>query len=77
MGSKTVGLDDDVYERLRDVERDDETYSEAVKRLLPGGSLLGVTGILEPEEVEAIEDRLSEKYARSKEHRRAQFEDRG
>lgn len=77
MGSKTIRLDDDVYERLRDVKRDDETYSEAVDRLLPGGSLLDLTGILEPEEVADIEDRLSEKYARSKEHRRAQFEDRG
>lgn len=76
MGSKTIRLNDDVYERLRDVKRDDETYSEAVERLLPGGSLLDLAGILEPEEVDEIEERLSEKYAKSKERRRAQFENR-
>lgn len=76
MGSKTIRLDDDVYERLRDVKRDDETYSEAVERLLPGGSLLDLAGILEPEDVNEIEDRLSEKYATSKDRRRASFEDR-
>lgn len=76
MGSRTIRLDDDVYERLREAKRDDETYSEAVERLLPGASLLDLVGILDSEEVADIEDRLSEKYAASKERRRAQFEDR-
>jgi len=76
MGTKTIRLDDDVYERLREVKRDDETYSDAVERLLPGGSLLDLVGILEPGEVEEIEGRLSDKYGVAKERRRARFEDR-
>lgn len=77
MGSKTIRLDDDVYERLRDVKRDDETYSEAVERLLPGGSLLDLAGVLEPDEVVEIEERLADKYEKSKERRRTEFESRG
>ena len=73
MGSRTIRLDDDVYERLREAKRDDETYSEAVERLLPGASLLDLAGILDSDEVAEIEDRLSEKYSASKERRREQF----
>lgn len=40
MGTNTVRLDDDVYERLKSRKRDDETFSEAVDRLLGGWSLL-------------------------------------
>lgn len=34
MGTNTVRLDDDVYERPKSSKRDDETFSEAVDRLL-------------------------------------------
>lgn len=71
--SKAIRLDDDVYERLRDVKRDDETDSEAVERLLPDGSLLDLAGILEPEKVEEIEEGLADTDAKSKERRRALF----
>jgi len=40
MGTNTVRLDDDVYERLKSRKRDDETFSEAVDRLLGEWSLL-------------------------------------
>lgn len=38
--SKTIRLDDDVYERLAAEKRDDESFSEAVERLLGGDDLL-------------------------------------
>lgn len=49
MGSKTIRLDDDVYERLRENKRDDETFSEAVDRLLGGRSLAELGDVLDDE----------------------------
>ncbi len=34
MGTKTIGLRDDVYERLRARKRDDESFTDLVDRLL-------------------------------------------
>ncbi|MEZ3115185.1 antitoxin VapB family protein [Halobaculum sp. MBLA0147] len=42
--SKTIRLDDDVYERLAAEKRDDESFSEAVERLLGGDSVLDLYG---------------------------------
>jgi len=33
MGTKTVRLDEDVYERIRSQKREGETFSEAIERL--------------------------------------------
>jgi len=40
MGTKSVRLDEDVYERVKAHKRSDETFSEAVARLLRDVSLL-------------------------------------
>lgn len=44
MGTKTIRLDEDVYERLKAKKRDDETFSEAVDRLTEDWSLLDLAG---------------------------------
>lgn len=33
MGTKTIGLDDEAYERLAAEKRDDESFSDTVKRI--------------------------------------------
>jgi len=33
MGTRTIGLDDEAYERLAAQKRDDESFSDVVKRL--------------------------------------------
>ena len=48
--SKSVRLDEDVYEFVSARKRDDETFSEAIERLVGGPSLLELTGILSDEE---------------------------
>ena len=40
MGTKTVRLDEDVYERIKSRKRDDETFSEAIDRLTSEWTLL-------------------------------------
>ena len=39
MGTKQVRLDEDVYARIEDAKREDETFSEAVDRLTTDWSL--------------------------------------
>lgn len=51
MGTKSVRLDEKVYERVKAHKRDDETFSEAVERLLRDVSLLDLTD--EDEEYDA------------------------
>lgn len=40
MGTKTVRLDEDVYERIRAHKRDDETFSEVISRLVNDWTLV-------------------------------------
>jgi len=46
MSTKSVRLDEDVYERIKSKKRPDETFSEAIDRLTGGASLLDLVGIL-------------------------------
>ncbi|QZP39497.1 antitoxin VapB family protein [Halobaculum magnesiiphilum] len=63
MSTKPVRLDEDVYNRIKAHKRDDETFSEAIDRLIGGPSLRDLGGILDSdtvdtmrEEIEAVED---------------------
>jgi predicted CopG family antitoxin len=69
-----VRLNDEVYERLAAHKRDDETYSEAIDRLLGGGSLLDLVGIYSEDEVDEIETVLEKKQERDRRNRREELE---
>lgn len=43
--SRTIRLEDDVYERLKDEKRPDESFSDAVERLLGDDTVLGLYGM--------------------------------
>lgn len=60
MGTKTVRLEEDVYERVRSQKRDDETFSEAIDRLTGGASLLDLEGTLDDEEAEGVREAIEE-----------------
>ena len=60
MGSTTIRLDDDVYSRLKAAKREGESFSEAVDRLLGGGSLLDLVGLWADEDVKEIRTVLDE-----------------
>lgn len=57
--SQQVRLDDDVYERIKANKHDDESFSDAVERLIGGRSLRELRGIFDEDQVtemrEAIE----------------------
>ena len=60
MGTKHVRLDEDVYEAIRARKHEDETFSEAVERLIGGPSLVELAGILSDEEADAFRDAVDD-----------------
>jgi predicted CopG family antitoxin len=67
--TKTVRLDEDVYEMLAERKRDDETFSEAVERLVGGRPLVELDGVYTEDEVREIEQALDDKYERERKER--------
>lgn len=59
MGTKTIRLDEDVYERLRSRKRDDETFSEVVDRLVDDWSLLDLAETSSPSDAERHRELLA------------------
>jgi predicted CopG family antitoxin len=60
MGTKNVRLDERVYEAVKAHKREDETFSEAIERLIGGPSLLELAGILSDEEAAEVRDVLDD-----------------
>lgn len=58
MGTKTVRLREDVYERVKARKRDDETFSEAIDRLTGGTSLTELAGIVSEERAQRMREAI-------------------
>ena len=56
--TKSVRLDDDVYEIVEAHKRDDETFSEAIERLVGRPPLLDLAGILSDDEAETFREAI-------------------
>lgn len=52
MGTKNVRLEEDVYERIKDKKRPNETFSEAINRLTSEWTLLDLAGTYTDEEAQ-------------------------
>jgi predicted CopG family antitoxin len=72
MGTKTVRLDDDVYERIKSRKQPDETFSEAIERLTSEWTLLDYADGESPVDP----DRHRELVERSEREGRAETEER-
>lgn len=63
MASKTISLKEETYERLRRAKGEDESFSDAIDRLLGGDdahSLLDLVGLLDDEEADRVRERMRE-----------------
>lgn len=49
MGTKTISLADDAYDRLKAEKQEDESFSDVVRRLTKGVDLESYYGVLSPE----------------------------
>ena len=70
MGTKSVRLDEEVYERIAAHKRDDETFSEAINRLTSEYSLLEFAGSYSATEADRHRKLLDEAAAESDDNRR-------
>ena len=69
MGTKSVRLDEEVYERIAAHKRDDETFSEAIGRLTSDYSLLAFAGGASAAETDRHRELLAEADAKASEDR--------
>jgi len=58
--SQQIRLDDDVYERIKANKRDDESFSDAVDRLIGGRSLGDLHGVFDEEQVTELRDTIEQ-----------------
>ncbi len=60
MGTKTVSLSDDAYERLAAEKRESESFSDVVRRLTEGVDLSDFRGVLSDETADKIEEHVAQ-----------------
>lgn len=64
MGTKNISIRDEVYRKLKASKREDESFSDAIDRLLASREgdhpLYDLVGILDDEEAERLRDRAGE-----------------
>jgi predicted CopG family antitoxin len=60
MSTKSVRLDEDVYEYVKSKKREGETFSETIDRLIGPTSLLDLVGVLSDEEAAEFRDVLDD-----------------
>ncbi len=58
--SHQVRLEDDVYERIKANKRDDESFSDAVERLIGGHSLSDLRGVFDEDQVTEMRDAIED-----------------
>lgn len=70
MGTKTISLADDAYERLRAEKRENESFSDVVRRLTEGVKLEEYYGALDDDTADELEEIVSRRRSkRTEEHR--------
>lgn len=58
MGTKTISLADDAYERLKAEKREGESFSDVVRRLTSGITLEEFYGVLDDETADELEEAI-------------------
>ncbi|TKX80142.1 antitoxin VapB family protein [Halorubrum sp. SD626R] len=58
--SRQIRLEDDVYERIKANKRNDESFSDAVKRLIGGQSLRDLRGVFDEDQVNEMRDAIED-----------------
>lgn len=74
MGSKNISLPDDVYEKLREERRSDESFGEAIDRLLGRRRLSEFWGAWDDETADEARNAIAASRERSAERREELYE---
>lgn len=70
MGTRTISLADDAYERLKAAKHDNESFSDAVRRLTPGVHLAEYVGALDEETADELDRGIAERRTERTDERR-------
>lgn len=65
-----IRLDDDVYERIKSSNREDETFSDTVERLIEGWSLRDLRDVFDDEQVSEMREAIDEPDERDRDETR-------
>jgi predicted CopG family antitoxin len=68
--SQQIRLQDHVYERIKSNKRDNESFSEAVDRLIGGRSLRDLRGVFDESEVAEMREAIDAADERDREEAR-------
>lgn len=60
MGTRTISLSDEAYERLKAAKKEGESFSDVVNRISPGVRLEDYWGILDDEAAEELREAVAE-----------------
>lgn len=74
VGTKTISLSDDAYERLAERKREGESFSDVVRRLTAGVELRDYLGVLDDDTAEDLERIVAERRADRSDRRRERVE---
>lgn len=69
MATKTISIDEEVYERLNAHKREGESFSDVVKRLAGERSWREVAGVLSASEAEELEAAIEDRHGASRARR--------
>lgn len=58
--SRQIRLEDDVYERIKSHKRDDESFSDAVERLIGGRSLRDLRDVFDGDQLSEMRDAIAD-----------------
>lgn len=61
--SKSIRVSDEVHSMIEAHKRDDETFSEAIERLIGGPSLRELAGILSDDEADTFRESIEQSHA--------------
>ncbi|GKZ12328.1 antitoxin VapB family protein [Haladaptatus sp. T7] len=72
--TKSIRVTDEVHSMIEAHKHDDETFSEAIERLIGGPSLRELAGILSDDEADTFREAIEESHADHDEELRRRFE---
>lgn len=74
MGTKTISLADDAYERLKAEKKEGESFSDVIRRITSGAELSDYYGVLSEETADELEDAVAQRRSERNERRRRRME---
>ncbi|MFO7793901.1 MAG: antitoxin VapB family protein [Candidatus Nanohaloarchaea archaeon] len=60
MSTKNISLDEDAYNRLKNLKDEGESFSDVVKKVTNERSLKEIAGIISDEEADLMKEKISE-----------------